>query len=195
MLTQLSLQQYIDKLSSSHPTPGGGSALANVACQGVALIAMSCSVTIAKLTRQGKDIPLQLATVSDQLQPYMQQLLTLVDSDAQCFDNIITAMRMPKDTAHNIQLRTQQLQSAYITSAVTCIQLTTICAHCYHLADIAIALSDQYVVSDAHIGKALMHTCATNSTHNIYANTSYIKDTTIRQQLEGDTTALLAMLD
>ncbi len=195
MLTQLSMQQYIDRLSSSDPTPGGGSALASIASQGVALLLMSCNVTISKLDRLHKAVPQQLQELVTKLTPYGIQLLELVDKDAECFDNILSAMRLPKDTDSARAYRTQQLQSAYIASAVSCLHLSSITVHCYHLADIAIALADRYVVSDAHIGKAIMHTCVASSTHNIYANTSCIANTAIREQLETDTATLLAQLD
>ncbi len=195
MLTQLTVQQYTKTLSSSQPTPGGGSALANIASQGVALLLMSCNVTIDKLTRLNKAVPHELTKLVEQLTPYMAQLLQLVDDDAKCFDNILCAMRLPKDTPQDKQYRTQQLQSAYITSACTCLQLTTICLHCFALADIAIALADKYVVSDAHIGKDILKMCTTNSTHNIYANTDYIADKVIANKIVCDTKQLLSQLD
>ncbi len=195
MLTQLTVQQYIDQLSSDAPTPGGGSALANVASQAVSLILMSCNVTITKLTKLKKHIPAELSMLTKEMSPYLQQLITLIDGDAECFDNILSAMRLPQNSKAEKLHRTQQLQRAYITSACTCLQLATICVHSCHLADIAIEVADKYVVSDAHIGKALLHTCAINCKHNIYANTCYITDSDTRKQLENDTTQLLAMLD
>lgn len=195
MLIQQTVQQYTDKLSSSQPTPGGGSALANIASQGVALVLMSCNVTIDKLTRLKKHIPSELPLLVENMTPYIEQLLMLVDDDAICFDNILSAMRLPKDSKADKAYRTQQLQNAYITSACTCLRLTSICMHSYHLADIAIALADKYVVSDAHIGKDILKMCTLNSTHNIYANTDYIADKEIANQLVADTKELLAQLD
>ena len=46
MITQSSVEKFLDDLSSGHPTPGGGSAAAIMGAMGAALVSMVCNVTL-----------------------------------------------------------------------------------------------------------------------------------------------------
>ena len=48
MVTQSSVEQFLDDLASGHPTPGGGSAAAIMGAMGAAMVSMVCNLTIGK---------------------------------------------------------------------------------------------------------------------------------------------------
>ena len=48
MLTQSSVEKFLDDLASLDPTPGGGAAAAIMGAMGAALVSMVCNVTIGK---------------------------------------------------------------------------------------------------------------------------------------------------
>jgi len=48
MITQISVEKFLDDLASGAPTPGGGSAAAIIGAMGAALVSMVCNVTIGK---------------------------------------------------------------------------------------------------------------------------------------------------
>ena len=48
MVTQSSVEQFLNDLASGHPTPGGGSAAAIMGAMGAAMVSMVCNLTIGK---------------------------------------------------------------------------------------------------------------------------------------------------
>ena len=48
MITQSSIDEFLERLASGDPTPGGGSAAAIMGAMGAALVSMVCSVSIGK---------------------------------------------------------------------------------------------------------------------------------------------------
>lgn len=183
MLKDTSVQQYIQTLSSHAPTPGGGSSLALVACNALSLCEMALNVTINKRSKSNQPTG-QLQKVAKQFNELKEQTLAIIDGDAQSFDNILTAMRLPKDTEQEKQQRTAQLQQCYEQSALLCLSLMQICVDGYTLADLAIEYADKFVVSDAHIGKALLKTTAQCCQYNVDVNVQCLADTNLRQELE-----------
>jgi formiminotetrahydrofolate cyclodeaminase len=48
MITQNTLEEFLNALASKAPTPGGGSAAALIGAMGAGLISMVCNVTLGK---------------------------------------------------------------------------------------------------------------------------------------------------
>ena len=48
MITQTTLDEFLNTLASGAPTPGGGSAAAVIGAMGAGLISMVCNVTLGK---------------------------------------------------------------------------------------------------------------------------------------------------
>ena len=48
MIKDKSLQEFLDELASSAPTPGGGSGAAVMGAMGAALVSMVCNLTVGK---------------------------------------------------------------------------------------------------------------------------------------------------
>ncbi len=48
MITDSSIEKFLDDLAGAAPTPGGGSAAAVMGAMGAALVSMVCNVTLAR---------------------------------------------------------------------------------------------------------------------------------------------------
>ena len=48
MITESSIEEFLERLASGDPTPGGGSAAAIMGAMGAALVSMVCNVTFGK---------------------------------------------------------------------------------------------------------------------------------------------------
>jgi formiminotetrahydrofolate cyclodeaminase len=194
MLIDKTLAEYTNLLSSDAPTPGGGSSLALVGLNATCLVMMAANVTITKLSKKGVDCP-QLRESVAKLEQTKQAFCALIDQDAAAFSKILGAMKMPKATEYEIAQRKQALQEAYIYSAKVSLEIIQNAADCYKLADQVVEFADKFVVSDAHIGKALAKTVATLNVHNVDVNVDCIVCDKQKQALTDEKQALLALLD
>ena len=97
MLIDKTLAEYTNQLASDMPTPGGGSSLALVGLNATCLLMMAANVTITKLAKKDATCTPLVDAVA-MLEPIKQEFATLVDNDAQAFQQILGAMKMPKTT-------------------------------------------------------------------------------------------------
>src|SRR5438094_6952767 len=94
-LTDLSLSTFSEEVASNKSTPGGGSVSAYIGALAAGLVCMVARITLAKK---------EVAQESDRLQELVrkgedlrQRFLGLVVEDAESFDAVMQAFKLPKD--------------------------------------------------------------------------------------------------
>jgi formiminotetrahydrofolate cyclodeaminase len=102
MLIDDSLKEYIEKVASKSPTPGGGSVSAAAASLGIALSTMVYNLTIGRkfyeeYTDDIKEEIQQGLSICNRL---LAEYVKLIDEDTVAYDEVMKALKMPKDTKH-----------------------------------------------------------------------------------------------
>ncbi|MGC9218210.1 MAG: cyclodeaminase/cyclohydrolase family protein, partial [Athalassotoga sp.] len=88
--------EFTEAVASKSPTPGGGAVGSIVAAMGTALVEMVASLTIGK--KDYEDSEGEMERVLSEASYRRKRLLDLADLDAQAFDEVIEAMKLPKET-------------------------------------------------------------------------------------------------
>ena len=96
MMTQRSVEAFLDDLASAAPTPGGGSAAAVTGAMGAALISMVCNVTLGKKGQE--EAAPEMRAVRDESERLRARLTAMVAEDVAAFDGLMAAYRLPKVT-------------------------------------------------------------------------------------------------
>lgn len=194
MFEKMTLEQYNEILSSSAPTPGGGSALAVVGTVACALVEMSINVTLTKLAETDENFA-YLANSRNFFLRARKSLQQLSEDDARAFRHIIDCMHLPKDTEEQIAARKKELQKAYHKAALVPLDVMRICKEAFVIAKTRVySLLYKYVSSDCKIGIDLFGNIVENSMENVYANTTLIADTALRETLEAQGKEILQQL-
>jgi glutamate formiminotransferase/formiminotetrahydrofolate cyclodeaminase len=101
---------FLDELSINSPAPGGGSAAALSGSLGASLISM-----VAALTHEKKEM-LERKSMMDEIgieaQSLKDRLAVLIEEDANAFDGVMKANRLPKNTDDEKILRKKSIRSA-----------------------------------------------------------------------------------
>ena len=194
MFEKMTLQQYGDILADNTPTPGGGSALAVVGTIACALVEMSINVTLAKLQNTDEQFA-YLGRSRNYFTRARQSLHQMSDDDARAFREIIDCMHLPQMTDEQIGTRKSQLQKAYHKAALVPLDVMRLCKECFVTAKIRVfPLLYNYVSSDCQIGIDLFANIVENSMENVYANTTLITDTALKEMLEKQGNEILHQL-
>src|SRR5207302_4401139 len=90
----LSLGEFLQRLGSSNPTPGGGAAAAVVGALGAALIEMTAHLTIGK--PRLADVQGQARQIEQRSAQLRKGLQELGDADAAAVDGVTAAYRLPR---------------------------------------------------------------------------------------------------
>ena len=184
MFEELTIQKYNDILASKAPTPGGGSALAVVGALACSLVEMAVNVTVAKLDTANETYE-YLQREIKAVERAKTTLYRLADDDAKAFEQIVTALKLPKSTEDEVKRRKMALQKAYHTSALVPLDVMRVCGDMLSRSELRILPHlNKYVSSDCVIAIDLYKAIIRNSSHNVRANTCFITSLELKSLLE-----------
>jgi formiminotetrahydrofolate cyclodeaminase len=105
-LAQMRIDDFLDRLASDAPTPGGGSVAALTGALAVALGQMACALTSGK--PKFAAVEPQVRSVAERLYRAGQSLRKLMDEDAEAYQLLSAALRQDKADPQ----RTERVQQA-----------------------------------------------------------------------------------
>ena len=194
MFEKMSVEQYCELLSGSAPAPGGGSALALVGAVACSLVEMSASVTLAK-TDETDERYQYLKGESNSVKRARKCLYKLSNDDAEAYEGIVAARKLPKDTEEQTKARTATLQKAFHKATLVPLDVMNLCYDALKRAQNRIIQNiSKYVVSDCEIGISLLKTVIRYSVENVRANTCFIHDEKLKRNLEKQAEDIISQI-
>lgn len=165
------MQAFMERLASSDPTPGGGSASAVAGAAAAALLGM-----VARLSAGmgGDDAALgQIAASAD---AERDVLLDLAERDAQAFDAVMRAMRLPRASPEERARRQEAVQQALRGAADVPLEVATRCAGLLDLAAGLARTGTAAAISDVAVAVLLAYAATTGALYNVRINLASIRD-------------------
>jgi len=150
---QKSRFEFLDQLASADPTPGGGSAAAYAAASAAALVAMVGKVTLGK--KKYAEVEPQMHQMIRQAEELKLQLQDAVAEDAASFDAFLQAVRLPKDSADQLDIRATAMEAATLQAARVPYHSAELSLEVMKLALVAAELGNLNAISDALSASAL----------------------------------------
>lgn len=170
----MSVAQLLEALSSSNPTPGGGTAAAIAGAMGTSLLVMVTALSKSK--NNTDDEKAALAKAREVLQPIVAQMKLLADRDAQSFDRVMAAYRLPKVSDNDKAARTQAIQSALQGATTVPLETLRTCAEALKHARVVAEFGNAAAASDAGVAIGLLRAAANGAHANVQTNLEAIKD-------------------
>lgn len=187
MISSQTINDYLARLASREPTPGGGAAAALHAAQGAALVAMVGRYTTGTKYEQHADLIARIISSADGL---VAQALHLADADQHAFQAVIDAYKLPAGTDDLKAARTASIQAALVQAAKTPAQLILVAGAVVDLATELFEVANANVISDVAAAVDAARAAATTARVNIDINVVAIKDTETRSRLAAQTDGL-----
>ncbi len=163
---------FIEKLGSKEPAPGGGGASAFVGSVAAALANMVSGMTVGK-KKYAKVEPemYQYKAKCDILQ---DELLALVDLDAEVVTPLADAYQMPTDTAEDRKNRKKALENA---SKEACTIPLDVMGKCGEVLEVVKEVAEKgavSAVSDAGVAALCCKAAMQGAALNVYTNTQHM---------------------
>jgi methenyltetrahydrofolate cyclohydrolase len=168
------LGEWLDELGSGSSTPGGGAASAVTAGIGAALVSMVCNLTIGK--PRYEDAREMLTATLARATELRADALALAAADAEAFDAVIGAYKLPKETDADKAARTAAIQRALVGAAEVPLKAAAIAAEVITLADRIIDNSNPNVLSDVAVAASSGRAALDGAVVNVEVNTGSITD-------------------
>ncbi|MBV9595720.1 MAG: cyclodeaminase/cyclohydrolase family protein [Chloroflexi bacterium] len=182
----LKLGDFLERLGSSDPTPGGGAAAAVVGALGAALIEMTANLTVGRP---------RLADVQDQAHSIVQRaaelrarLQKLGDADAEAFDQVTAAYRLPRADDDQKAARARAIQSALRLAADVPLETARISASVVALAEEAAPVLNRAVISDVLVGALVARAALNSAALNVEINLGSMTDSSTIEHYSAELT-------
>ena len=173
-LTKLTVTGFVDEVSRDTPAPGGGSIAALAGALGSALASMVVNLSIGK--GEYDDDYEDLCALAEKAQGIKDDLLRAIDADTEAFNEVIAAMRMPKDSAEQQARRAEAIQAGYKTAAEVPLRTAELCREVLDLCQDAANIGNQAVMSDAGVGALMAFAGVQGAIHNVRINLPHTRD-------------------
>jgi formiminotetrahydrofolate cyclodeaminase len=180
-LSQLA-EGFVARVASDSPTPGGGSVAALAVALGAALGEMVCRISL-KRKSLADHFPALNAAVA-RLDALREEALRAVDRDAQSFDAVMAAMKLPKGTAAEEARRRRAVEDA--TKAAALVPLSTAEQACATKAALESlrGITAPQAASDLTVGWLVAEAGRQSAMENVRINLESLEDRAWAEEVE-----------
>jgi methenyltetrahydrofolate cyclohydrolase len=188
-LVKMNIKMFLDELASNSPAPGGGSVAAFSGALGAALSSMVCNLTIGKEGYEKvQDEILEILHKSEELRKH---LTDLIDKDTEAFNEVMNAMKMPKETEEEKEHRRHAMQTAFKHAADVPLETARTCVQVMDIARETTEKGNKNSISDAAVSVLMAQAGVQSAMLNVRINLSSIKDAEYVQQVSTELHELL----
>ena len=170
---------YLDKLASSSPEPGGGSASALAAAIGAALVSMVANLTVGK--EKYADVQDQIADLLKSSEAVRARLQELVQEDTEVYGVLAKAFKMPRETDEEKAKRNEAIQAACKEATMVPYAIAEQCLEVAKLSEVAADIGNVGAVSDAGVAALIADAAAQSAALNVKINLTTIKDSAFNE--------------
>lgn len=187
MIGSETLNDYLGRLASRNPTPGGGAAAALHAAQGAALVAMVARFSTGGKYEQHEQTTSRIISAADHL---IDEALRLADADEVAFADVIASYKLPAADDSERGARASAIEAALVQAAQPPARLIRLSGAVVDLAAELLDIASPNVISDIAAAADAARAAATTARVNIDINVVAIKDTRARETLAEQTDGL-----
>ena len=171
-LVQGSVKQFLEALGSSAPVPGGGSASAFAAAVAARLYAMVAQVTLEREPEKEEALGERGAA----LQALAGEFEALVDTDAEAYQAVRDAYRLPRSNEEEKAERALAVERATRRAAQVPLELAEKGLELMEVAGAVVREGRASCISDAGVANFLAFAAVMGGLLNVEANLSSLKD-------------------
>ena len=182
--TRETCREFTALLASADPAPGGGGAAALAAALGAALGGMVGALTAGKKSYAPVEAEIQAAMT--ELTSLRLRLLDMVQADAEGFEPLAAAYKLPKEQPD----RENVLEAATLRACQAPMEMMELCCRALEQMAVLAEKGSRMAVSDAGCGAALLKAGLDAAALNVYINTRSLRN---REEAERLNTACRQM--
>ena len=190
MLLEQKTTDFLEQLSSSAPIPGGGGASAAVGAFASALGLMVTNLTVGK--KKYADVEEEILEIREKLEQKKQDLVRMVDEDAEAFEPLAKAYRMPKETEEEQAEKEKVMEAALKNAAEAPLCIMKTIVDTMEMIRVLGEKGSRPAVSDAGVAILFAQAALEGASLNIFINTKMMKDQEEAERLNYRADQLIA---
>ncbi|MDD7559647.1 MAG: cyclodeaminase/cyclohydrolase family protein [Porphyromonas sp.] len=183
MLTELSLQKFIDVTAGSDPVPGGGSISALAGTLSAALTHMVAGLTIGK--KKYLEVEDEMKTIAEKTSEIQALLYEAIDRDSEAYNVVFDAFKLPKETDEEKKKRSEAIQEATKVAADVPMEVAEMAFSLIPYIKAVVAKGNQNAVTDGCVAMLCCRTAVLGALLNVRINLGSIKDQDFVKEYEA----------
>ena len=192
-LTDLPVEDFLARLATDDPVPGGGSASALAGAMAAALVHMVVELTAGRPAAAGHEE--RLAEIRLAAAALQSELVSLAHADAVAYASVVAARRLPKETDRDREARRVQIDAGVREATRTPLSIARRAEGVLTLAEELASIGNRNAVSDVGVAGLLAGAAIRGAAMNVEINLpSLPADEPLRDEARGELDALVAGL-
>lgn len=173
-LKSLSVKEFIDKVTGNDPVPGGGSVSALNGSLAASLAAMVANLTVGR--KKYAEVNDEMEQISARMTEQSAKLLADVDRDAEAYDRVFAAFKLPKETDEEKAVRKEAIQRETKYAAEVPMEVARTASELLPMIDVAARRGNSNAVTDATVAMMCARTAVIGALLNVRINLTSITD-------------------
>ena len=174
MVESMTIQEFLDVLSSKEPVPGGGGASALAGALGNALGQMVANLTIGK--KKYALVEDEIKELAERMKGIQGQFTQLADQDAKVFAPLAKCYSLPSDTEEEKAYKAEVMEARLLDASLVPMEIMEKAAEMLEIMDILADKGSRMAVSDVGVGVQFIRTALLGAVMNVYINTKSMKN-------------------
>lgn len=173
-MAEMSCKDFVRELSSKAPVPGGGGASAMVGALGAALGNMVGQLTMGK--KKYAHVEEEVKSLMVKAEKLQEELLQLVDKDAEAFAPLAKAYGMPKETEEEKAEKERVMGLVLKDACAAPLEIMKKCCEVIELHEEFAEKGSVLAISDAGVGVIFCKSALQGASLNVFINTNSMTD-------------------
>lgn len=183
-------EPFTDRLAAGTPTPGGGSAAAYAGAMAAALVAMVARLTIGK--KKYVEIEPRMQAIVMEAEGVRAQLERAVEGDSRAFEEVLAALRLPKETQEEQAARAEAVERATLHAAAVPLEVARRAVQILEWAAEMAEAANVNAAADAASAGTLARAALRAASLNVLVNAQSLKDSSAAVGWRGELESLEA---
>ncbi|MBD7910072.1 MULTISPECIES: cyclodeaminase/cyclohydrolase family protein [Clostridium] len=178
--------EFIEDLSSSSPSPGGGSVAGLVSALAGSLNSMVYSLTVNKKSFEALDIDTKKVILDfcEASKKFTKKSLILMEDDRRYFNELMDCYKLKKDTDEEKEKRNKGILEGTLKAMKAPLELAKEGYKFYDNIDIAVKYGNKMLLSDAGCAAILLHAAIETSIINVKVNLNSLREKSFSKGIE-----------
>lgn len=185
---RLSLDEFLAALASEEPAPGGGTAAAVSGALGAALVEMVAALTLGK--EKFADAHAAVRPIAEAASVARREMLDLAREDAQAFEAVVAARRLPRETDEEKAARSKAVALSNRVATEVPMRTARAAARLLEVLPELVAKGNPSAASDAGTAALLLEASAEGALLNVGINLSGVEDLAFVAEMQRETASL-----
>lgn len=183
-IADLKINDFIGKLESAAPTPGGGSVSALAIALGISLVQMVINISVSK--KKFKALPendqSEVFAAAEALAGFKEEALGLADRDAEAYTEVLSAFKLPQESETEKAARMQAILSATLKAADVPLKTADVGYTALFKTQVIYPYAHKNAISDLGVGVKLITAGIAGAAMNVRINMKDFPDASVEKE-------------